>query len=158
MKWEHALRDIIQILLIASPQERPATIAMWLYTAIGIRHFGKIFRTFTHFVLTFQSVVIRRVKLVTVIHLVPTLRMRDAVCTLLPVSRSMQIDNSMTTLTENFHGNHQCFETEEGRWVWIRLLPLLQLYTGFWWGNLMERDYLEDPGVDGRIMLRWIFR
>jgi hypothetical protein len=25
---------------------------------------------------------------------------------------------------------------------------------GFWWGNLGERD----PGVDGRIILRWIFR
>ena len=29
--------------------------------------------------------------------------------------------------------------------------------TGFWWGNLRERDHLEDPGVD-RIILRWIFR
>jgi hypothetical protein len=26
------------------------------------------------------------------------------------------------------------------------------------WGNLTERDYLDDPGVDGRIILRWIFR
>jgi len=26
-------------------------------------------------------------------------------------------------------------------------------YTGFWWGNLMKRDHLEDPGVDGRIKL-----
>jgi len=31
-------------------------------------------------------------------------------------------------------------------------------YTGFWWGNLRERDHLGDPGVDGRIILRWIFR
>jgi hypothetical protein len=23
--------------------------------------------------------------------------------------------------------------------------------------NLRERDYLEDPGVDGRIIIRWIF-
>jgi hypothetical protein len=26
-----------------------------------------------------------------------------------------------------------------------------------WWGNLRERDHLEDPGIDGRIILRWIF-
>ena len=32
------------------------------------------------------------------------------------------------------------------------------VYTGFWWGNLRERDHLEDPGIDGRIILRCIFR
>jgi hypothetical protein len=33
-----------------------------------------------------------------------------------------------------------------------------EAYTGFWWGNLKERDHLGNPGVDGRIILRWIFR
>ena len=32
-----------------------------------------------------------------------------------------------------------------------------EVYTGFWWGNLGERGPLEGPGVDGRIILRWIF-
>jgi hypothetical protein len=26
------------------------------------------------------------------------------------------------------------------------------------WGNLRERDHLEYPGLDGRIILRWIFK
>jgi len=30
--------------------------------------------------------------------------------------------------------------------------------TGFWWGNLGQRDQWGDPGVNGRIILRWIFR
>jgi hypothetical protein len=29
---------------------------------------------------------------------------------------------------------------------------------GFWWGNLRKRDHWGDPGVDGRIILRRIFR
>ena len=28
----------------------------------------------------------------------------------------------------------------------------------FWWGNMMEGDHLGDPGVDGKIILRWILR
>jgi len=30
--------------------------------------------------------------------------------------------------------------------------------TGFWWGNLGGRNHWGDPSVDGRIILRWIFR
>jgi len=33
-----------------------------------------------------------------------------------------------------------------------------QAYTGFWWGNLRQTGHLEDPGVDGRIILRWSLR
>ena len=31
-------------------------------------------------------------------------------------------------------------------------------YTGFCWGKLRERDHLGNPSVDGRIILRCIFR
>jgi hypothetical protein len=27
-----------------------------------------------------------------------------------------------------------------------------------WWGNLSVRDHSGDPGIDGRIIVRWIFR
>jgi len=27
-----------------------------------------------------------------------------------------------------------------------------------WWVNLRKRYHLEDPGIDGRKILRWIFR
>ena len=29
---------------------------------------------------------------------------------------------------------------------------------GFWLGNLRERDRLEDPGVDGRVTLKCVFK
>jgi hypothetical protein len=33
-----------------------------------------------------------------------------------------------------------------------------EVYTGFWCGDLREGDHLEDPGIDGRIILKWIFK
>jgi hypothetical protein len=45
------------------------------------------------------------------------------------------------------------------RWVGrIACMDREEVYKGFWWVNLGESDYLEDPRVDGRIILRWIFR
>jgi hypothetical protein len=34
----------------------------------------------------------------------------------------------------------------------------MTLGAGVWWGNMRKRDHWGDPGVDGRIILRWIFR
>jgi hypothetical protein len=33
-----------------------------------------------------------------------------------------------------------------------------EVHTGFWWGDLVERDHLEDLDVDGRIILKYIFK
>ena len=33
-----------------------------------------------------------------------------------------------------------------------------EVCTRFWWGKLRERDHWGDQDVDGRIILRWIFR
>jgi hypothetical protein len=33
-----------------------------------------------------------------------------------------------------------------------------EVHTGFCWGHLREGDHLENPGIDGRIILKWIFK
>ena len=33
-----------------------------------------------------------------------------------------------------------------------------EVHTGFWWVNLRKREHLEDVGVDGRIILKRIFK
>jgi hypothetical protein len=33
------------------------------------------------------------------------------------------------------------------------------VHTGVWWGNLRKRGcYLEEIGVDGKIIQKWIFK
>jgi len=29
-----------------------------------------------------------------------------------------------------------------------------EVHTEFWWGNLREREHLENPDIDGRIILK----
>jgi hypothetical protein len=44
------------------------------------------------------------------------------------------------------------------RWAGhVARLGIVEVYTGFWWGNLRERNQMEKPGTDWRIILRWIF-
>jgi hypothetical protein len=46
------------------------------------------------------------------------------------------------------------------RMIWAGYVARMgrgNMYTGYWWVNPRERDYVGDPGVDGRIILRWIF-
>jgi len=45
--------------------------------------------------------------------------------------------------------NRECSAYGEGRG---------EAYAGFWRGNLKDRVHMEDPGVDERIIVRWIFR
>jgi len=33
-----------------------------------------------------------------------------------------------------------------------------EAYKGLWWEHRSEREHWGDPGADGRIILRWIFR
>ena len=33
-----------------------------------------------------------------------------------------------------------------------------EVCTAFWSGNLRGKDHLRDPGVDGRIIIKWTFR
>jgi hypothetical protein len=41
------------------------------------------------------------------------------------------------------------------RWVrYVALIGKAEVHTGFWWGSLRERDYMEDPGVDECIILK----
>jgi hypothetical protein len=40
----------------------------------------------------------------------------------------------------------------------VACMERMEVYTGFSWGSVRERDHLEYPGIDGRIILKLIFR
>jgi len=44
-----------------------------------------------------------------------------------------------------------------GIWDYEQLGGRGEVYTGFWWENLRERDHLKDLDVNGKIILKYIF-
>jgi hypothetical protein len=45
------------------------------------------------------------------------------------------------------------------RWAgYVARMGRGKAYTGLWWENLRERNHFGDPGFDGKILLRRIFR
>ena len=40
----------------------------------------------------------------------------------------------------------------------VRINFYNEVHTGFWWENLREKYHFEDLGVDGRIILKRIFK
>jgi hypothetical protein len=44
------------------------------------------------------------------------------------------------------------------RWVGYVAIWGTEVHTGFWWGNLRRKDYMENLGTDERKILKWIFK
>jgi hypothetical protein len=45
------------------------------------------------------------------------------------------------------------------RWAgYVARMGKTEVHTGFWWGDLSKSDHLGDSGVDGWIILKWIFK
>jgi hypothetical protein len=55
--------------------------------------------------------------------------------------------------------NIRLIKSRRMRWTGhIARMGNKELHTGFLWGDLREGDHLGDPGVDGRTILKWIFK
>jgi hypothetical protein len=61
----------------------------------------------------------------------------------------------------NLYSSHNIIQAIKSRIRWvghIARMGRVEVYTGFWLGNLRERDHLENPGIQDSVILRWAFR
>jgi hypothetical protein len=65
-----------------------------------------------------------------------------------------------TTLNDKimFYINHLCDQIENEMGGACSTYGKRRGADRLWWGNLRDRDHSENPGVNGRIILRWSFR
>ena len=47
---------------------------------------------------------------------------------------------------------------EQDGWSMHYVWETGDVHMRLWWGDLRERGHLEDLGIDGRIILKWIFK
>jgi hypothetical protein len=46
-------------------------------------------------------------------------------------------------------------QSKNDKWGIWHAWETRQVHTGFWWAEVRDRDQLEDPGIDRRIILKW---
>jgi len=68
-----------------------------------------------------------------------------------------QLHNEELNDLYSSQNSSQVIKSRRMRWAGhVARMGREEVYTGFCWGNLRERDHLKDPGVDGSITLKWI--
>jgi hypothetical protein len=71
-----------------------------------------------------------------------------------------KVTEDWKTLHNEEHNNLYC----SPNFIWViksrrmRWVEHVWVQTGFQWGDLRERYHLEDPDLNGRIILKWILR
>jgi len=63
-------------------------------------------------------------------------------------------------LNDLYSSPHIIRVTNWRRIIWVGYVARMgtEVYTGFWWGNLRATEHFEDLGVNGSVILKWIFK